>query len=218
MVEENRTAIININPGIDQAVIALQREISIIQQFADSRTITTAEDVKLATDDLSLIAKLKKAIEDKRKEYVGPINEHLKQVNDAFKLMAGPLESADRVTRGKVMEYRQKQEALRLEAEAINRQKEELAHREATFNGTGEVTIDTTPVVVPPAPPAHVRTDVGTLGTMKVKKWEVEDITKVPAEYLQVDAVAVGKLVRAGIKNIAGIRIWEEETLKISTK
>ncbi len=53
---------------------------------------------------------------------------------------------------------------------------------------------------------------------MKIKKWEVEDITKVPGEYLMVDTVAIGKLVRAGIKSISGIRIWEEETLKVSAK
>ena len=218
MVEENRTAIININPGSDQAVVALHQEALKLQQFAESVTIATSEDVKLVTDDLSLLAKLKKAIEEKRKEYVGPINDHLKQVNDAFKMIVSPLESADKINRNKVMEYWKKQELLRQEAEAINRQKEELARREAAFNGTGEVTIDTTPVIIPPAPPTHVRTDVGTLGTMKVRKWEVEDITKVPAEYLQVDSVAVGKLVRAGIKSISGIRIWEEETLKVNAK
>ena len=178
MVEENRTAIININPGMDQAVIALQQEILRLQSFADARIIATTEDVKLATEDLSLLVKLKKAIEDKRKEYVGPINDHLKQVNDVFKTIAGPLDAADRVTRGKVMEYRQKQDHLRQEAEAINRQKEELARREAAFNGTGEVTIDTTPVIVPPAPPAHIKTDVGTLGTMKVKNGRLKTLPR----------------------------------------
>ena len=68
MVEENLTAIININPGMDSAVIALQQEILRLQSFADARIIATAEDVKLATEDLSLLVKLKKAIEDKRKE------------------------------------------------------------------------------------------------------------------------------------------------------
>jgi hypothetical protein len=46
----------------------------------------------------------------------------------------------------------------------------------------------------------------------------VEDITKVPAEYLIVNEVVIGKLVRAGIPSIPGIRIWEEEILKVNAK
>ena len=63
-----------------------------------------------------------------------------------------------------------------------------------------------------------VVTDMGSLGTMKVRKFAVEDITKVPAEYLRVVEVAIGKLVRAGIPSIPGIKIWTEETLKVSSK
>lgn len=70
----------------------------------------------------------------------------------------------------------------------------------------------------PEAMPDHVRTEVGTLGTMKVRKWEVEDFSKVPDEMKMIDATKVGKLVRAGISAISGIRIWTEETLKVNAK
>ncbi len=211
------TAIIKVNPSRDETVIALLTEVQGLFQWAEVRTIAADVDVKSATEDLSLIAKVKKAIEDKRKEYTNPINEHLKAVNESFKTLTGPLEQADKITRGKILAYRQEQARRAKEAEEINRQKEELARREAAFNGTGEV-IDTTPVVVPPMPPAHVRTEVGTLGTMKVRKWEVEDLSKVPLDYLMIDAAKVGKVVRAGIPSIPGIRIWEEDTLRVSTK
>jgi hypothetical protein len=89
----------------------------------------------------------------------------------------------------------------------------EAAQKEAALNN-GEIKESVNLVEVVEAP-KNVIADTGSIGTMKVRKFEVEDITKVPIEYLKVDEVAIGKLVRAGIKGISGIRIWEEDTLKV---
>jgi len=215
---ENSTAVIKVNPNSDPGVVDLSQSVQRLQVFAEGLIIAKEEDVKLATDDLSIIARLKKTIEEKRKEYVSPINEHLKLVNDAFKAITAPLDAADKTTRTKVMVFRQEQQKKAAEIERINNLRVEAAQAEAKLNGTGEITQSVNIIDAPAAPPATVRTESGTLGTMKVKKWEVQDITKVPAEYLRVDEVAIGKLVRAGISSISGIRIWTEDTLKVNTK
>lgn len=46
-----------------------------------------------------------------------------------------------------------------------------------------------------------------------VPKWELEDLSKVPREYLAINPVLVNKAVKAGQRKIAGLRIWEEEDL-----
>lgn len=46
-----------------------------------------------------------------------------------------------------------------------------------------------------------------------VPKWELEDVSKVPMKYLTVNAVEVNKAVRAGARDIPGLRIWEEEDI-----
>ncbi len=213
-----QTALIRIRPDADESLLALRDEISRIMKYSSLRVITSDADLAPATDDLSIIARLRKALEDKRKEYVSPVNEHIKVVNAYFKVLTDPLEVADKTTRNKILAYRAEQEKKRQEAEEINRQKEELAMREAAFNGTGEITVDTTPVPVPEVQPNHVRTDTGTLGKVMVRKWEVEDLSKVPIDYLMIDATKVGKVVRAGIPSISGIRIWQEENLRVTTK
>ncbi len=209
------TAVIKVNPSGDSAVSSLFNEAQGLKSYAETRAITVDQDVISATEDLSLIAKLKKAIEDKRKEYTAPLKQHLDLIAEAFKTITEPLAEADRITRSKIMAYRQEQERKAREAEEINRLRMEAAQKEMALKG--ELTESVNLVEAPPAPPAHVRTEVGMLGMMKVRKWEVEDLSKVPIEYMMVDAAKVGKVVRAGIPSISGIRIWVEETLKVST-
>jgi hypothetical protein len=210
------TAIINIAPGQDAGVLALQGQVLGLLSYAQTRVIKSDEDVKLATDDLSLMSGLKKAIESKRKEYVDPINAHLKDINDKFKLISDPLAQADSMTRTKVLAYRAEVERIRKETEEINRKRLEAAQQEAALNN-GEISEEIKVLDVPPPPPTHTRTEVGTLGTQMIRKWELVDFKLLPDEYKIPDASRIGKVVRAGIPSIPGVRIWEEPTLRITT-
>jgi hypothetical protein len=213
--ETSTIAIINVAPGKDSAVLALQDQVLGLLTYAQTRFILSDDDVKLATDDLTLMSGLKRAIEAKRKEYVDPINTHLKEINEKFRLLTDPLAQADGMTREKVLAYRMEVQRLRKEAEEINRLRLEAAQREAAMH-QGEISEEVKVLEVPTAPPAHVRTDVGTLGTSTVWKFEVTDFALLPADYKMVDASKLGKVVRAGLHTIAGVRIWEEETLRVT--
>lgn len=216
MSELMTVAYIQIAPEHDPAVIALANEAVKLMDLARARTITKPDDLAPATEDLSLIAKLRKALTEKRADYLRPIKGHIEAVNAAFSTITAPLEEADRVTRDKVKAFRAEVEARRQEAEEINRQKEELARREAAFSGTGETTVDTTPVIAP-APVRQVTTDSGSTGIMKVRRWEVADFSLVPNEFKLIDAGKVTKLVKAG-GSIPGIKVWEEETVRVTTR
>ena len=82
---ELTTALVKVRPQADEAVIALHEQSLKLEQYATALVITSDNDIKSATNDLSIISGLKKAIEEKRKEYTQPINDHLKAVNEAFK-------------------------------------------------------------------------------------------------------------------------------------
>ena len=210
------TALIQIRPDTDEKVVSLYQEAVKLQQYAEARVIQSDGDIKVATDDLSIIAKLKKAIEEKRKEYVGPINEHLKAVNDTFKNFAEPLNQADSITRQKILDYRKEQERIRREQERINQLRMEAARAEMELKG--ELTESVKVVEIAPEAPTHYRTKSGILGKFMVRKWELVDFNLVPGEYKMLNEVLIGKLVRSGIKTIPGIRIYEEETLRITPK
>jgi hypothetical protein len=210
------TSIIQILPESDLKFLMLKNEITRILEFANKRVITSAEDVKSATEDLSTIANLKKALKGRITEYINPIKQHLSCLNETFANVTSPLEYADKITREKIISYRAAEEKKRLEIEDINRKKEELAKREAALND-GEITVDVTPIKTISEQPKIIRTDVGNLGTQKVWKFEIENIDLLPKEYMIPDMVKIGKVIRAGI-SITGIKSWQEESLRINTK
>lgn len=217
--EPTETAMIRIGANQDSRVLALYEEGIKLRDYALARQIKSDDDLVPATDDLVIIAKLKKAIEATRKEYVEPIREHLDAVNATFREFTAPLNEADLVNGNKVTAYRTEVARRQLEAEAINQQKLELARREAELSGTGEFTVDTTPVVVPK--PVHkVTTNMGSTSTQKIYKWEVSDLALVPREYMIVNAALIGGVVRAskGSISIPGIKIWSEDTIRVNTR
>ena len=220
MTEKIGTALINVGAEKDEKVLALYNEGIKLREFALIREIKTNDDLVPATDDLAIIAKLKKAIEEKRREYTDPIRGHLDAVNAAFKEFIEPLTEADTVNRDKIKEYRTEIERKRAEAEAINREKMELARREAELSGTGEFTIDTTPVEAPEEARRRVHTGLGSLGTQRIYKWELVDISQVPKDYLMVNAALIGQVVRSskGSIVIPGIRVYEDEVVRVNTR
>jgi len=214
------TALVAIHPEIQESIKALRQEGERLQQYAQGLTVSSVADVKRATEDLSMIANLKKALEEKRKEYTQPLNAHLKEINDSFKGMVAPIDSADQTLRGKILAYNREQQRIKEEtekAEALLRQAADIQAKIA--QQTGE--IYEAPPTIPlqeSHPVTKAYTDVGDMSTRTNRKWEVEDFAKVSDEYKMIDGTKVGKVVRAGISAIPGIRIWTEDSLVIKAK
>ncbi len=210
-------AIIRIGPEHDPAVRTLAEHARGLLTIATGRAILAEQDLKPAVDDLSIIARASKSLEEKRNTYLAPLREHTNAINATFKSISAPLDEADRITRQKIQAYRAEVERRRAEAEAINKAKEELAMREAEFSGTGEISVDTTPVGVPMTPARKVYAASGTLGTSKVKKWELLSFADVPDDFKQLDTARINRVVKAG-GSIAGIRTYEEDGLRLNTR
>ena len=215
---KTETAIIKINPSKDETVISLLNEATKILAWANQRTIATAEDVKIATEDLSLIANLKKAVAEKRVEYLEPLKVHEKIINDAFKLLSEPLQMADRITRDKVLAYNNEIERQRQEAERINQLRMEAARAEMELKG--ELTESVDLVEVTKGTPKRVSTELGNAELRNNWKWEVIDLKLVPDEYKMINAGMVTPIVKAskGKITIPGIRIYNEPILAIKTR
>ena len=206
------TALLRIDPRQDAIVLGFYDEAKKLLDYANARVIMSLDDAKLAADDLSMIAKLKKAMESKRKDYLQPFQDHVKEVNEIYKTLMQPIETADMVTRSKVLSFQREQAELKAKQEEINRLRMEAATKEAELNN-GEIK-ESVNIIDVVTVPTHVYADNGTLGTSKVWKFEVEDLTKIPLEYLMPDMVKIGKVVRAGVK-IPGVKSWQESSLRV---
>ncbi len=210
------TALIYINPESDTIVLSLLAQANLLRDYAITRVIATDTDMELAVNDLSVIASIKKALTAKKVEYSKPIKAHLDAVSATFQTLLTPIEDADRITRDKWQAYRNEQVRRKAEADAINREKEELAKREAALNH-GEITVDLTPVEAP-IPIARIQTEMGSAGISKTWKFEVTDFALLSNEFKMPDAAKLGKVIRAGLHSIPGVRIWAEEGLRVSAK
>lgn len=212
------TALVKVRPQADEAVIALHEQSLKLEQYAVALVITNDDDVKGATNDLSIISGLKKAIEEKRKEYTQPINEHLKAVNEAFKAFTEPLLAADKITRGKVLEYRQEQERIRREQEEINRKRLEAAEQEMRLKG--EITESVDLVEVAPEASKKVSTELGSSGQRDNWTYEVFDFALLPDEYKVVDTSMLNAVAKKhhDQKQVPGVRFINKPIITVRAR
>lgn len=210
LLQVNQRALVRVSPENDEKVAALYNEGVRMLEIADARAIEKPEDLPLATNDLVLIVKTKKAIEEIRKEYVTPIRKHLDDVNTAFKDFTAPLIRAEALTRNKMNEYRAEVARRILEEEEINRKRTEAAQQEMKLKG--ELTESVDLVEVEPEVAKRVSTDLGSVGQRDHWKYEVFDFILVPDAYKVIDSSQLSAITKKhhDQKPIPGIRFYNE--------
>jgi len=219
-MEQIETTTSIVQTPIPEIIITPLREQALsLLQYATERVIKTQDDMIPATEDLSLIAKASKRLEEARKGYVTPLNNQVKAINAEFKLVSDPLGQADSITRKKMLAFTAEQDQLRFKQEEFNRHRMELAREEASLNN-GEITESINLVEVIAPAPTRTRTDIGSVSQHENWKWELLDISLVPKEYLLVNAGLLTPVVKAskGKIIIPGIRVYNEPGLTVNTK
>lgn len=99
---------------------------------AEDMAVMTAVDNSAATDVVVAMMKRFKEIEDERTKLVKPFNEGVKQINGRFKAMQAPLEQAIDGLKGKILRFKQKEEArAKAEAEAAEKIRKEMERKAA---------------------------------------------------------------------------------------
>lgn len=207
------TSLVKVNPESDVEVKSFYAESLKLQKYAEARVVATGEDYKLATDDLTIIRRLKRALEEKRKDYLAPFQDHIKEVNDAFKRLGEPILLADKFTSDKMLAFTVKQNLIRQAQEEINRKRMEAAQAEMKLKGELSETINLVEVL--PEQQKTIRTDVGTVSQRDNWKYEVVDFSLLPDEYKEPNIALLTRVVKAskGQLKINGVRIYNEPIL-----
>lgn len=216
MTEENTSTGMVLRPGEDLEARGYFEEARKALKYAERRVISTAEDVKLATDDLSLISRLKKVMENKRKALLDPLKLQSEAIRETYNFLMAPVFEADRITRDKMLAFQQEQDRIRLKQEEINRKRQEAAQEEMELKGELSESVNLVEVI--PEPPKQVSTDMGTSGVVKIWKFEVIDFSLLPDRFKMENATLIGKVVRAGEREIPGVKIWSKDTLRVNAR
>lgn len=187
--------------------IELKKEVELVLYENQEIAVNNKDEYVKAGDVLKLIKNKIKKIEDKRVEYTKPLLDQKKLIDDDFKKMQAPLNELVRKISSVMVNWniaeqkRLDEEQKRIEAEAM---------AEAKKNKVSEVIV---PIINEKI--KSTRGDIATSTMIEDYDFELEDITKVPLEYLIVNETKVrgdikaskGKLIIPGIKNITTHRI-----------
>lgn len=198
-------------------VEGLSQEALIARDKAKNLTVVSAEELEIASNLISYVAKLKKKLEAARKKIVKPHNDFVKGVNNSFKKRMEPLDEARKIIETKILEYRKaEQERVRKEQEALRKAAEEEQKKraqEAEEKGLEPPAPAVVPYVAPPE--KSVKAGLGTVTAKKTWAFEIVDESQIPREYLTVDEKKIRAAVQSGVREIAGVKIFETETLAV---
>lgn len=205
----SETALV-LRPGEDMEAHGYYADGVRLLEYAQCRVIKTLEDNKSANDDLSMIAKLKKVMENKRKSLLDPLKLQSDAIRETYNYLMAPVLEAEKITREKMLAYDAEQRHIRQEQEEINRKRQEAAEQEMKLRG--ELSESVNLVEVAPEPAKRVSTDMGTTGMVDHWKYEVVDFALLPDEYKVVDGSLLTAVARKhhDQKQIPGVRFFNE--------
>lgn len=182
------------NYANDTEVVQIEQKIPTLMDKANSLKITDELSSKVANDVGVTLKKMIRALDDKRKYYVGPSNETIKRINNSFNEKILALKEAYEIVREKLQTYiidlRKKEDAERAEKNK----------KASEFLGSEEPA----PMQSPP-PPTHVTSQFGKSYTQKRWTFKEVDIEKVPREYLLLNEKKVNAMIKAHTKTVKGV-------------
>ena len=180
----------------------------------ESRVVITNDDILERATDLAKIIKtqLKKADEE-RKTYTAPLNVVIKKINAQFKTMTQDLIGAETSLSKKITAYiREKNKREQEEREILAKKVEERALEEAEFlEKNKQVDLADQSIaeglnvstIIKQTKPKSIRGDYGALAISR-RSWtfKIDDITKVPKEYLLVNEPLIREFIREYMHSI----------------
>lgn len=197
---------------------------------AERAVVNDQDSAGKAGDLIKSINAMGKAVDEVHSTVKKPYFEAGKVVDGLKNALANRLQSAKRIAADKQTEFLREEEAKR---EAARREAAAVAHAEAEraaeaerqrlaaenagdLEALAEVEVVAAPAVVPKAPEPIRSADTGTVVSGR-KEWQsqVLDYEVAAIQVLDDDKVkeaidaCVKRRVRAGIRNIEGVRIWQ---------
>lgn len=182
---------------------------------------------------LKEIAQKKKDFKAQRDKYVKPMKDSIKAIDEKLQEPIKTLEKMEAIVRETLNNYlaevnRREQERLALEKkkaeEEALRKMEELEHAKLQSGEYDEVTqkaiartVDHEQNKIVEATTKQEKINLSTSGASASMVWDFEIIDKaqIPLEFLKVDETAIRNAIRAGEREISGVKIFQKPQLSL---
>ena len=195
--------------------------LSLVEQ-ADGFIVEDVLGAECASDFLKQIKDTEKKIEAKRLEFTAPLNKSLKAINATFKHPKEQLAEAKKIVANKILLWRSieaekirkaEEETRKVEAEKVKKIQEALKaevdakKKQAMIEEI--IKVEAKPII------EKQETTIGNTQARKIWSFEVIDFSKVPDKYKEIDKTEVNVSIRAGEREVNGLRIYQKEILSI---
>jgi hypothetical protein len=184
----------------ENEVVQLWHRAEQIYNIIFTITINNPQDYKKALEYLLSLSVIKLELDKKRQFFTKPLYDQMRRINAYFDQYLKPIEEADKILRQKIVQYRA------LKWEEFKQQEKEIY--EQIKNELNSANLP--PVVVTPSLAKNEVLSGGEVSFRVVKKWVIEDESKLPREYLKPDDKKIAEAVKKG-ENIPGVKIYTEE-------
>jgi len=223
--EEPESFLPVVRPTADIArmgILKFENEIKLMTiEAAQITTIENDETLSKASELAGRAKKLYDVIEKERKDIVESPNKWVSSINNFTKSFTTPLRSIfstesdlnRKITQynsHKELERRKQEEAARKETEALQKKLNEDAKKIG-------VEAPIVPEMVMPKAETVVRTDSGSSFQRKDWVFEMEDENLLPRDCLMRNDQAIRAKIKAGIRTIPGVRIFEKSSTTFRT-
>lgn len=181
------------------------------QRFLGITEITIPDDehYQIGTSLLQQAKGYHRRLDDERKKLVGPLNEQVKAINDMFRPFTDRLSVFESKMKMAMGEYLRKKENDRRKA---LKDAEEAAARVSVLSQPSQDTSVQEALVRASEAQAP---QVSGVSQRSVIRFELVDLSQVPRDYLCLDEARVREAIKAGVRDIPGLRIYEDKTLAI---
>jgi len=183
---------------------------------AAALVVNSPESNLNAVEMAGQVKKFDKVLEEGRVKYTRPAHEYLKGINGLIKPFQAKLKEIEDGLKAKISQHQVRVELEQRKAEEAARkaQAELQTQLEADAKKAGVEAPKLEPAVIARFDPA-TRTESGTAYQRTTWEFEIEDGTKVPGEYKIVDERLIREAVRAGVRQIPGVRIYQKTQTQI---
>lgn len=208
-------------------------EVELTVQLLRSMVVIDRDTAQRVADGVAECKKIAAHIDMIRRGQVDPLNEQVKSYNDTWRPLTDALKQFEAEGKRKLQAFQQAEreqkarEALaaqRAQEEAARKEREALAKAEsaktekarqkalADAQAAGQALMQAR-IDEPVQTDGAFRSAHGSTTTRMVWKFQIRNPADVPRQYLVVDEKAIRAAVAAGVRQIPGVDIYEEETL-----
>lgn len=175
-------------------ILDYAKEYQVVSNWAAEEAITLGGEAKA----------LGKAIDNARKTITDPARRFVNKINDTARIFTDKLDQVEEIIKRKVAAWK------KAEAEKMALDAEEAKDMVASLDLDVEVFVD--------KPAKYVRGDGAMSYEQTVWKFDVEDLSITPSQYLTIDDAKVKAAIKAGVRDIPGLKIYSEQKTIIKSR